>query len=482
MDFSHSNKESRKEEFFPVERQQRLDLILHLIPNARGVILLRGPERSGKSFFITQLEKQVDTSWQFCVVPAEDLMQTSEPLQIFADVFDNSEGNNKQIIVRFEAWSKAGKKVIVCIEDAQKLDATKFKFLFKLSDTYDCVQIILTSSENLGETIESRCQLIDIEPFTQKQTTEYARQRVHKKNLGIVDLVELDDVVLFIETGGLPGRINDALEQMGQAVNRNERRATMQSMPLVWAVGAALVVMGYLFFGLYSEKEIEPLAKKIETEERQNNRVVGGVVKPFTGTEAAKEPVRKSTGMPGKVIEVENPAIALTALPKPRQKEAPSVAKTIKKAAVVTIEKKAERQRNKTVKTEPEKPIITELMASLKVEKTLPKLGPVTELTVIQSNHLWINSRIKNHFTLQLMSVSTKASASNYLSQNEKVKQLHFFQHKRNGGKWFSVVYGDFENKEMAISAARKLPVSLGKLKPWVRDFRAIQRDLFVKK
>ena len=482
MDFSYQNKEADKEEpFFPIERQQRLDLILHLIPNARDIILLSGPERSGKSFFITQLENQLDSSWQFCVVPAEDLMQTSEPLKVFADVFDQSEGNSKQILVRFEAWSKAKKKVIVCIEDGHKLDAEKFNFLFQLSDTYSCIHIIITSSESLGEGIESRCQLIDIEPFTQKQTAEYARKRVHKNSLNFVNLAGLDDVVLFIETGGLPGRINDALEQMVDVKSHSGKQAVVRSVPLVRVVGAVLIVMLALFFGLYSEEKTEPLAKKIEKDERLFDRSVSQLERPYTGADSVKKEAEKPMPITGKALEAKTPLV-LTGITKVTPQEAPnvSVPKIVKKAPVVVIEKKAESQEKKIVKVELDKAIIMEPVANLKVDKTLPK--PVRELTVIEANHLWINSRANNHFTLQLMSVPTKASASGYLSKNSGVNKLRYFQHKRNNGKWFSVIYGDFENKVMAIDAAKKLPSSLGDLKPWVRDFEAIQRDLFVKK
>lgn len=136
-----------------------------------------------------------------------------------------------------EAQSRAGKKVIICVEDVHRLANVHFEFLFGLADTYPCVRLLLTSSENIGESIEERCQLIDIEPFTQKQTAEYARFRVNRQGLAFVNLAGIDDVVLFIETGGLPGRINDVLDSMAQTTPSklsDEEQQKARPFPWVW--------------------------------------------------------------------------------------------------------------------------------------------------------------------------------------------------------------------------------------------------------
>ena len=131
MSLNRLNEEVGLEEFFPAERQQRLDLILHLIPNTRQAILLRGPEQSGKSFFLRQFDKQRDKRWQFCLIPAKSLMDTTSPLEVLTQAFDELEGNNKQLLVRLAAASKAEKKVIICIEDTHQLGEAQFDFLFK---------------------------------------------------------------------------------------------------------------------------------------------------------------------------------------------------------------------------------------------------------------------------------------------------------------------------------------------------------------
>ena len=230
-------------EFFPAERQSRLDLLLHLLANTRQTILLRGPEQSGKSYFVRQLEKQLNDTDLFVLVTATDLINAAMPLNVLTDAFNYLEGNKKQLLVRLEASSRAGRKVIVCIEDVHELEATHFDFLFQLSDNYNCLHILLTSSDNLGESVESRCQLMGLEPLTQKQTSEYARMIVAKKGIDVADLAGFDEVVLFIETGGLPGRINDVLEQMSHQPKAIDDKARQQVKPLPYIGLASMAIL-----------------------------------------------------------------------------------------------------------------------------------------------------------------------------------------------------------------------------------------------
>lgn len=462
------------EEFFPAERQNRLDLMLHLIPNTRQTILLRGPEQTGKSFFIRQFKKQIDESWQFLLVSANDLIQTNTPLQVLADAFDELEGNNKQLLVRLEAASKARKKIIICVEDAHQLDVARFDFLFQLLDSYDCLHMILTSSDNLGEAVESRCQLIDIEPFTQKQTTEYARKRVNKNSLNLSSLAGLDDVVLFIETGGLPGRINDVLEQMGDLTINNGRPEQAKSLPVIWLVGIAVLVMVVLIFSLYPKADNERIAPTVLQDELPIERKIEATVKLPHQLDVVEQQVIKQVESPMEDIRITKDSAQVTLLPE-----------NVQTKVVVDEKDKVNSQNVGAKKVQIEEVIPAELPVSQVAESStevVTEVKKAKELIAIPSSHLWLQSRDKNHFTLQLLGVSTEESARKFLRKHKAVNDLFYFQNKRNDGQWFTVVYGDFENKQKAIEETKKMPPSLFKLKPWVRKFEAIQGDIFVRK
>jgi hypothetical protein len=43
-----------------------------------------------------------------CSITAEVLIQSNTPLQVCAEAFDPLEGNEKEVLLRFEALSKSG--------------------------------------------------------------------------------------------------------------------------------------------------------------------------------------------------------------------------------------------------------------------------------------------------------------------------------------------------------------------------------------
>jgi len=464
------------ENFFPTERQRRLDLILHLIPNTRQTILLRGPEQSGKSFFISELHKQVDKNWQFCSIQANQLMQTNAPLQVLAEAINGLDDKNHQILVRLESWSKLGQKVIVCVENAHLLAIEQLNFLFKLVDSYECIHTILTSPENLEGSIESRCQLVDLEPFSQKQTKQYAKLWLQSKGLDFVNLAGVDDVVLFIETGGLPGRINDVLGQVSNKPIIGESKKTVGRLPMIWLLSLTVLVISVLMIiFLYSEEENRTI-ESVTQIDKPAQEVTSRPVVSSALDKAIKEPVinkeveRVNKVMP--VLKADPVSIALS--PPLIQQEKNLPPEIIKKtpAAKDNVSLQAPEAKNLQAK-----PAVDEEVSILPKEEKAIAESP-KELDELQEHTLWVKRRDKNHYTLQLLGVSTEESAQNYILRHKELKPLHFFQNKKNKGQWFSVIYGDFANKEKALEASRRLPSSLGKLKPWARSFDGIQADL----
>jgi len=470
--------------FFVPERQQRLDLILHLIPNTRQTVLLRGPEQSGKSFFIQQFKEQANTNWRICSINNHDLMGESDPLQVFADALDDGE-SKKQIFSRLEAWDRAKKKVIFCVEDAHILDVVRFNFLFDLAENYNCVQLLLTSSENLGDEIESRCQLIDIEPLTQKQTSDYARMRLNKRGLAkSLDLAGIDELVLFIETGGLPGLINNTLEQINAASTvAVSKKKPLAKTQLKWGLlGLAGVLSLGLVFGLYQQTDEPPKSNAVAVEQQAVDKVLVVSREVEAPVEIKDKQVEVKLVAPI-YIEEEKEIAVVEVSHKPQKTpkvNSSAVMQTPKKEVMVNelelVATKPAITKPATTKPATTKPATTK-PATTKPATTKPSLQ-----TQVQKNHNWIAGRKNDHYTLQLLGVSTEKSAYDYVVAKQELKSLLFFQNKRNSGAWYSVIYGDFVTQVAAEKAAKHLPKSLGRLKPWVRRFDAIQAEVFVKK
>lgn len=351
------------------------------------------------------------------------------------------------------------------MEDAHQLDKARFDFLFQLSESYECIQILLTSSENLGESVESRCQLIDIEPFTQKQTSEYARQRVNTKGL--------DDVVLFIETGGVPGRINDVLDQMLHVSLSADlqQEKTSKGVPISWIIAIAGIVAIVLAYSFSSDAEDRLSSNVIAKKE--------GITEPrakeINETSIVQEKLLTKVKIAKKEPTIEQKSGAL--MPEKVAKAADWVEKTTSLVVVNKEPKAVPSSRELKV----ERPFKETPKLTVDIEKEKPvALKKETELTTLQKNHNWVKDADATHYTLQLLGVSTKKSANDYVLRHKGLSQLVYFQNKRKKGRWFSVIYGDFKDKAAALKAAKELPASLGKLKPWVRSFVVVRGDLYI--
>ena len=102
----------------------------------------------------------------------------------------------------------------------------------------------------------------------------------------------------------------------------------------------------------------------------------------------------------------------------------------------------------------------------------------------VKQSRDWIKSRDSNHYTLQLDGVATEEAFNLlakvlYIRNYQALLGLHIFQNANSGGKWFSVIYGDFETKARALAALKNMPPTLAKLSPQIRSYTAIQQDLF---
>jgi len=90
----------------------------------------------------------------------------------------------------------------------------------------------------------------------------------------------------------------------------------------------------------------------------------------------------------------------------------------------------------------------------------------------------WILSQNPAGFTLQLLGTNKKENADQFIQQHKIAERAGYFFSQRDGKDWYSVVYGAYPDKVSAQQAAKRLPASLKKIKPWVRRFDNLQASI----
>jgi len=124
-----------------------------------------------------------------------------------------------------------------------------------------------------------------------------------------------------------------------------------------------------------------------------------------------------------------------------------------------SITKISTRNNNKTNKTSP-----------IKTASSVPKS--------IKEQSSWLWGQSPTDYTLQLLGARTESSIKKFVLQHKLQGKAIYFNVKRQGKDWFSLVYGVYPNKGSAIKARNTLSKSLQKAKPWPRNFASIHAEL----
>lgn len=90
----------------------------------------------------------------------------------------------------------------------------------------------------------------------------------------------------------------------------------------------------------------------------------------------------------------------------------------------------------------------------------------------------WLLQRDPLHFTLQLIGTSDRDKLENYIQKHKLTTDAAYYQRLLNGKEWYSLLYGNYDNKADARSTAATLKTKLGLENIWVRQFGDIQAQL----
>ena len=81
-------------------------------------------------------------------------------------------------------------------------------------------------------------------------------------------------------------------------------------------------------------------------------------------------------------------------------------------------------------------------------------------------------------YTLQLVSVKSKANVGRFLQSTANAEKMRYIQTLVKGKVWHVVIYGQYASSALAIAALAKLPAQLQALKPWPRSVEGIKSSI----
>ncbi len=87
----------------------------------------------------------------------------------------------------------------------------------------------------------------------------------------------------------------------------------------------------------------------------------------------------------------------------------------------------------------------------------------------------WIAAQPSENYTLQLVAVENIESLQRFISRYRLKGKVYTHQTLRKGVAWYSLLWGSFESRDLALRAQTQLPTAIQKSGVWARSFGSIR-------
>jgi DamX protein len=463
-------------------RNQRLDILLHLTQYGNELLLVTGPEGSGKSTLMQQFLKKAPSSWKICSLNADAKLDEEQLLYRICHSFNLpvETGSLSAVTInikrQLDQLLASTKTVVVVIDNAHLLSNDCLVLLTELAKIKNphsgaLLRIILFAEPQIkiqfaSIELENKpkypIRKIDLPPFNEIHTGELIRHRtrtagleadstftdatigkIHKQSEGIPgNIVELAHRVLFEMT---PLKRRTKPKPMAESREKNIKR------PI--GLISAVIVMALIALILVFQKEINQLysQKKQPTDKKIPERTVSALAIPKLAEEA-----------------LDTEANALDGDEKHTQSAAADqaiFADDVREPAGQTVTPNTvsnEEEKNATSK--PSEPNHTNMRSGL-----------------VRSIHQeqWLLEQKPDYYTIQLVAGYQKTTVNNYLKRHKLPATELAYYHSLNRGKdWHSLVFGVYPDYSSAKLAINDLPTAVRQSKPWIRRFKSIQYEI----
>ncbi|MFC3945253.1 cell division protein [Pseudomonas gingeri NCPPB 3146 = LMG 5327] len=499
--------------FFPAQRKPVLGQLHHLARYSQLLLVVTGPQGSGKTLLRQALVASTNKqSVQSVVVSARGAGDAAGVLRQIAQALNVAQADIGSILAQVVQLALTGQEVYLLVDDAEQLDDSAIEALLALAagapEGRPHVFLFGESSMIAGleqqGTEEERFHVIELQPYTEEETREYLAQRLEGAGQGI-ELFSAEQITEIHESAeGWPGNINqvarDAMIEAMIASRSAVKRPSMgfkMSKKYVLAL-SGVVVVAIAAAWMSSGRSKAPVTAGAPASEQAQlplgqtpkPNATGGPAVEFAGNSqpmplplvGQSQPVMRgplaeaaggmSEGDDGGAPAVDGgvaqpptvtttaPPLGVPAGPTPaRPTPAPAQIATAKPAAPVA--KPAQ-----TPVPVPAKPVA-------KVEKPVEKPAAAAKPAAGGS---WYAGQAPSHYVVQILGTSSEATAQNFVK--EQGGEYRYFKKVLNGKPLYVITYGSFPSRDAAVTAIKALPAKVQAGKPWPRTVASVQQDL----
>lgn len=503
--------------FFPAQRKPVLGQLHHLARYSQLLLVVTGPNGSGKTLLRQALVASTNKqSVQSVVVSARGASDAAGLLRQVAQALNVAQPEMRAILAQIVQLALTGQEVYLLVDDAEQLGESALEallgladgspegrphvFLFGEASLIDRLDQLCADAETEGE----RYHVIELAPYTEDETREYLEQRLEGAGQGI-ELFTAEQITDIHEhSGGWPGAINQVardsmIEAMIASRSAVKRPSVGFKMPKKYVIAlGAVVAVGVLAAVLIpgrggnssapatqpanSQAQL-PLGQGTPSAQQSNN---GGPAIEFAGNsqpmplplvgnsqpvmrgplaEAAGSGDGDDDGVP--VGSVEQPPTVTTTAPPAGVAAGPAAAPATPRSSIAPP---AAATAPKPVVTPP-KPAAAPAQAPAQVATAKPATAAKPA-----AGSGWYGSQPPNRYVVQILGTSSESTAQAYVA--EQGGEYRYFKKTLQGKPLYVVTYGNFSDRAAALAAIKVLPAKVQAGKPWPRTVASIQQEL----
>lgn len=486
--------------FFPAQRKPVLGQLHHLARYSQLLLLVCGPQGSGKTLLrqalVASTNKQAVHS---VVVSAQGAADTAGILRQVAQGLQVQKPEPQAILAQVGQLALTGQDVYLLVDDAEQLSDEALASLLALAagSSEGRPHVFLFAEPTLIERLEvladgEECfHAIELQPYSEEEAREYLAQRL--EGAGREGALLSDEQVADIHerSGGWPGAINQVARDVlveAMLVRRGgaKRAGFAFNLPRKHLLALAVVGLGVMAAWLMQGRsddvapvsattqlplgQVEPSAPSVTAGGSTGGSApaiefAGGnqpVPLPLVGESqpVMREPLARAAGLSGvEEADVVDVAGSSTIGVLVDEREAPRAAVTAPAVSAPPVPAPVVRPA----------PVVVPAAKPVAVAPTpTPAKAAVVDA--------WYAAQAGSRYTLQILGARAEASAQAFV--REHGAQYHYFKKQHQGQPLYVVTYGSFASSEAARAALKGLPEKVQAGKPWPRTFAEIRHEI----
>lgn len=466
--------------FFPAQRKPVLGQLHHLARYSQLLLVVTGPEGSGKTLvrqaLVASSNKQ---SVQSVVISPVETLDSNVLLQQIAQALGIQHADFDSIMGQIIQLALTGQEVYLLVDDAERLTGAAVETLLRLAQgsPEGRPHVFLFGEHALVARLEAlvegeeRFHVIALQPYEEDETREYLGLRLEGAGAGL-DCLSEDQLVRIHEvSGGWPGAINQAardelLDAMQQSKGKRKTAGLALPLPMKHLLALAAVVLVVVVALLMRDTADEPVAPATTQLPLDGGGSVASQSEVASPEQSAIQPdqpvIREPLAAAGSAESDDGVA---------PDADMPTIAD---EPPPVTVRPPVSDPAPESESALPQ----TKPAASAPLPKAPEPVAKPAEVKpdAVKQPANWYAAQPKNHYLVQILGTRTQGNAEALIKQHGDGYRYFVKQHQ--GKPLYVVTYGSFSTRQAAMQAIGSLPAALKQGKPWARTFASVQQEM----